>query len=230
MDEQGERAEQGVSDPVTADGEVRAGTEPASGVPARGEVRSSRAATWLAVGAVALALAVIWLAPGINEPRTPVMTPSPMAGGEYPGEPSDASAVGKAAPLHFTLEDMNGVDVSLASFKGKVIVLNFWATWCTPCREEIPWLVELQNQYRDRVVVLGISVDDPREKLKPYAEKMGMNYPVLIGNGREDVQEAYGPLYGIPVSVFVGRDGRIAKRHSGIASKDQFERQIKALL
>jgi thiol-disulfide isomerase/thioredoxin len=111
-----------------------------------------------------------------------------------------------------------------------VILLNFWATWCGPCREEIPSLVELQQNYGDQLVVLGVSIDDPLSKLKPYATEMHMNYPVLVGKDRQDVQDAYGPLFGIPVSVFVDRDGRIWKRHSGIASKEQFEREIKALL
>jgi peroxiredoxin len=78
--------------------------------------------------------------------------------------------------------------------------------------------------------VLGFSVDDPVEKMRPYAEEYKINYPLLVGNGREDVQEAFGPLYGIPVSVIIDREGRIAKKHSGIASKAQFEREIKSLL
>ena len=79
-------------------------------------------------------------------------------------------------------------------------------------------------------MVLGFSVDDPVEKMRPYAEEYKINYPLLVGNGREDVQEAFGPLYGIPVSVIIDREGRIAKKHSGIASKAQFEREIKSLL
>jgi thiol-disulfide isomerase/thioredoxin len=125
---------------------------------------------------------------------------------------------------------MHGVDVHLASFKGKVILLNFWATWCGPCRAEIPSLVELQEQYSGDLVILGLSVDDTAEKLLPYAAEFKMNYPVLVGNGREDVQEAFGPLFGIPVSVIIGRDGVIAKKHSGIATKEQIEREIKTLL
>jgi thiol-disulfide isomerase/thioredoxin len=189
--------------------------------------RPSRKATWLAMGAVALALALIWLAPGIGDTH---VDESASAAGEIPGDPDDAKAAGKPAPLEFTLKDMHGVDVHLASFKGKVILLNFWATWCGPCRAEIPALVELQEQYADDLVVLGLSVDDPAEKLLPYAAEFKMNYPVLVGNGHEDVQEAFGPLYGIPVSVIIGRDGVIAKKHSGIATKEQFEREIKSLL
>jgi len=177
------------------------------------------------MGAVALALGLIWVAPGI-EPHDET---APGAG-DFPGEPEDDQAAGKPAQLDFTLKDMHGVDVHLASFKGKVILLNFWATWCGPCRAEIPSLVELQEQYKDDLVVLGLSVDDTAEKLLPYAAEFKMNYPVLVGNGREDVQEAFGPLFGIPVSVIIGRDGVIAKKHSGIATKEQIEREIKTLL
>ena len=192
------------------------------------EGRPSRRATWLAMGAVAVALGLIWLAPGINDTHV-----GGGAGGvetDFPGEPDDAQATGKNAPLHFTLKDMNGADVKLASFKGKVILLNFWATWCGPCKAEIPSLVELQQQYGDDLVILGFSVDDTVEKMKPYAAQYKINYRLLVGNGREDVQEAFGPLFGIPVSVIIGRDGKIAKKHSGIATKSQFEREIKALL
>ncbi len=190
------------------------------------EGRPSRRATWLAMGAVAMALGLIWLAPGINDSHVD----EGSAEADFPGEPDDVKATGKAAPLHFTLKDMNGADVKLASFKGKVILLNFWATWCGPCKAEIPSLVELQHQYADDLVVLGFSVDDTVDKMKPYAAQYKINYPLLVGNGREDVQEAFGPLFGIPVSVIIGRDGKIAKKHSGIATKSQFEREIKALL
>ncbi len=197
--------------------------------------RPSRKSAWLAMGAVAAALALLWVAPGITNQDT---TQQPTAGtvtgesegGEDPDAAVDALAKGKPAPLQFTMKDMNGIDVKLASFKGKVILLNFWATWCGPCRAEIPSLVQLQKQYGDDLVVLGVSIDDPLNKLKPYATEMHMNYPVLVGKDRDDVQDAFGPLFGIPVSVFVDRDGKIWKRHSGIASKEQFEREIKALL
>jgi thiol-disulfide isomerase/thioredoxin len=215
------------SNPIDA-GQTEHGTEPASGPEPAPEPQQpqSRKAVWLAMGAVAFALALIWIAPGI-EPHVDEAT---GASEGFPGEPEDAEATGKPARLDFTLKDMHGVDVSLASFKGKVILLNFWATWCGPCRAEIPSLVELQEQYQDDLVVLGLSVDDTAEKLLPYAAEFKMNYPVLVGNGREDVQEAFGPLFGIPVSVIIGRDGIIAKKHSGIATKEQIEREIKALL
>jgi thiol-disulfide isomerase/thioredoxin len=198
--------------------------------------RPSKAAMFVAMAAVAVAILIVMLAPGASTSDT-----APPAGRNLAGSPNsaeddaaaDAKVAGKSAPLNFTLKDMNGVDVKLSAFKGKPIVLNFWATWCGPCRAEIPSLVELQTKYSadgTDVVILGVSVDDPVEKLKPYAAQMKMNYPVLVGNGREDVQDAFGPLWGIPVTVFIGRDGKIANKHSGIASKEQFEQQIKALL
>jgi thiol-disulfide isomerase/thioredoxin len=189
-----------------------------------GTRRTSRKAMFLAMGAVALALALIWLAPGIDHIN------ESSSSTEGSGDPDDAKATGTVAPMNFTLKDMNGANVNLASFKGKVVLINFWATWCGPCRAEIPSLVELQDQYRSDLTILGVSIDDPAEKLKPYAAEFKMNYPVLVGNGHQDMQDAFGPLYGIPVSVIVGRDGRIAKKHSGIATKEQFEREIKALL
>ena len=194
----------------------------------------SRRSAWLAMGAVGLALGLLWLAPGItgedSEQNPTQISEGGASGEEGNPEADDALAKGKPAPLQFTMKDMNGIDVKLASFKGKVILLNFWATWCGPCRAEIPALVDLQQQYPDQLVVLGVSIDDPLNKLKPYATEMHMNYPVLVGKDRQDVQDAYGPLWGIPVSVFVDREGKIWKRHSGIASKDQIEREIKALL
>ncbi|HXD18273.1 MAG TPA: TlpA disulfide reductase family protein [Vicinamibacterales bacterium] len=217
-------------DPAPEAAESRA-TE--SEVPER---RPSKVAVFIAMAAVAIAILIVMLAPGAETPAPPAETKGNLTGSPNSAEEdaaADAKAAGKAAPLDFTLKDMNGVDVKLAAFKGKPIVVNFWATWCGPCRAEIPSLVELNTQYTGEgkdVVILGISVDDPIEKLKPYATQMKMNYPVLVGNGREDVQDAFGPLWGIPVTVFIDRDGRIAKKHSGIASKEQFEQEIKALL
>jgi thiol-disulfide isomerase/thioredoxin len=175
--------------------------------PAAAERRPSSKGTWLAMAAVAFALGLLWLGSELAHEQDHIVG---VTGNENPGEPGDAEVIGKPAPLHFTMKDMNGADVALASFKGKPIILNFWATWCGPCVAEIPSLVELHQKYPD-VVILGISVDDPVEKLKPYADKMKMNYPILVGENREDVQDAFGPLWGIPVSVFIDRDGKIAK-------------------
>jgi len=183
----------------------------------------TKAARWISMAATAAALTLLML---------------PLGGDHGLIEPEEVAAAAagtcdkasKPAPLDYTVKDMNGANVKLSSFKGKVIVLNFWATWCGPCKIEIPSLIELQKQYANDVVILGMSVDDPVEKLKPFAEKYKINYPVLVGLGREDVQDAFGPLMGIPVTVFIGRDGKICRIHSGMAAKGQIEAPIKALL
>jgi thiol-disulfide isomerase/thioredoxin len=205
---------------MPSDGAVASGATPPSEPPA------SRKALVIAFISVVAALALVWLAPSIDPHEDP---PAESASVNH-GEPEDAAAIGKPAPMHYTLQDMNGVDVKLDAFKGKVVVVNFWATWCGPCKAEIPDLVALQAQYKDDLVVLGISVDDKAEDMKPYAAEYKINYPLLVGNGRQDVQDAFGPLYGVPVSVIVGRDGKIAKKHSGIASREQFEAEIQSLL
>ena len=156
----------------------------------------------------------------------------PMAPVASHGEEQGACmANAKPANLDFTMKDLDGKDVSLSSYKGKVILLNFWATWCGPCKAEIPGFVELQDQYgKDGLVVVGYSVDDEAPKARAFADEYKMNYPVLLGLGREDVQEAYGPIWGIPASFIISRDGRVCQKHLGIAPKAVFEKEIKALL
>jgi peroxiredoxin len=137
----------------------------------------------------------------------------------------------KPANLNFTLKDMNNRDVRLADFKGKVILLDFWATWCGPCKVEIPWFTEFQDKYRAAgLQVVGISVDDTHDQLAPYVSRLNMNYTVLQGLGHDDVQDAYGPLWGIPVTVLISRDGRICAKHTGMSAKETFEDEIKSLL
>lgn len=137
----------------------------------------------------------------------------------------------RAANLDFTLASITGGEVRLSDYKGQVILLNFWATWCAPCRKEIPWLVELHDEYRERgVVVLGVSVDESVAHVKPFVETLQVSYPILIGKDRADVKEAFGPLLGFPTSVLVTRNGMICTRHTGITSKAQLDLEINALL
>lgn len=137
----------------------------------------------------------------------------------------------KTANLNFTVKDLDGNDVTLSAYRGKVILLDFWATWCAPCKVEIPGFVELFSKYRSQgFQVLGFAVDDPVPALKAYANEMGMNYPVLVGQGRNDVLEAFGPMVGLPTTLIIGRDGRICARHTGFTPKDRFERDIRSLL
>jgi thiol-disulfide isomerase/thioredoxin len=185
--------------------------------------RLTRTGAWLAMAAVAGALLLVYLPAGMRQNGDDGQE-------EATEQKTEAALVGHNAPLHFTLKDMNGVEVKLASFKGKVILLNFWATWCPPCKVEIPDLVQLQAKYPDDLVVLGLSIDDTPEQLKPFAAEYRVNYPVLVGRNREDVQDAFGPMFGIPVSVLIDREGRISRRHAGIATKAQFEKEIQSLL
>jgi peroxiredoxin len=140
-------------------------------------------------------------------------------------------ASARPANLSFTLKDLNGRDVHLADYAGRVILLDFWATWCGPCKIEIPWFVDLQARYgQEGLQVLGVSVDDTPDKLKPYAAEHKMNYPVLQGLGHDDLLEAFGPLDGLPTSFVISRQGAICATHVGLTGKNHFEDEIGALL
>jgi peroxiredoxin len=184
----------------------------------------SRLVRWVVAAAAVTAL-VYALVPALPAPSKWVDGTASAASGEV----CDADA--KKANLDFTVSDMNGRPVALSSFKGKVIVLDFWATWCPPCKAEIPGFVELQEAYGSQgLQMVGVSVDDPAEKLPPFATEFKMNYPVLVGLGRDDLQDAYGPMWGIPTTFVISRDGKICRKHSGMVGKEQYEEVIKGLL
>jgi peroxiredoxin len=139
----------------------------------------------------------------------------------------------KVANLNLKFNDLQGKSISLSDYKGKVILLDFWATWCPPCRKEIPGFVELYNAYKSRgLVVIGVSMDDVDDiaDVKRFAAQMKMNYPILLGFGRDDdLKPAFGELP-LPTSFVITRDGRICARHDGLTAKEQMEREIAALL
>jgi len=175
---------------------------------------------WTVAAAAALALALLTL----NSDSLFDAAAHAAAGAACP-------ANAKTANLNFTLKDVNGKDVRLADFKGKVVLLDFWATWCVPCKTEIPWFVEFQNKYASSgLQVVGVSVDDTLDKLKPYVKTYNMNYVVLQGLHHDDLQDAYGPMWGIPVTAVISRDAKICAKHMGISSKAAFENEIKSLL
>jgi thiol-disulfide isomerase/thioredoxin len=179
---------------------------------------------WSIAAVSCLALAILTLSADPGLPFHDDAASGPQTGSSCP-------ANAKAANLDFTLKDINNKDVKLSSFKGKVILLDFWATWCGPCKIEIPWFIEFQNKYgKDGLQVVGVSTDDTVEKLKPYVANAKMNYVVLQGLDHDDVQDAFGPLFGIPVTVVISRDGKICAKHVGLSSKDAFEKEIKSLL
>jgi cytochrome c biogenesis protein CcmG/thiol:disulfide interchange protein DsbE len=140
-------------------------------------------------------------------------------------------AAAEVARLDFVVKDMNGQEVRLADYKGRPLVLNFWATYCGPCKHEIPIFVDLVEKYRDqKLAILGISVDDAPADLKPFAAEFKMNYPVLVGLGHDDLLETYDAVFMIPITWFVKPDGTIHLKHPGSATREWFETQVRALL
>lgn len=145
--------------------------------------------------------------------------------------PFSCPANAKPANLNFTLNDLKNTPIKLSSFKGKVTVLDFWATWCVPCRAEIPGFVELQQRYGPSgFAMVGVSTDDTLALLTPYVTTMKMNYTVLQGRGHDDVPDAFGPLGGLPTAFVISRDGKICATHAGMTQKSVFEREITGLL
>ena len=131
----------------------------------------------------------------------------------------------------FALEDVNGNKVSLSDFKGKVIILDFWATWCRPCRIEIPFFVKLYEKYKDEgLVIIGISLDkEGKDVLIPFIKKYGINYPIVLGNTK--VERAYGGIRGIPTTFIIDKQGRIRNKHIGVPKnfEEVFENEFLTL-
>ncbi len=130
----------------------------------------------------------------------------------------------------FLVRDINGGVVSTADWHGKVVLLNFWATWCPPCREEIPELIDLETRYKDRLQVIGISMDDPDEVagVKRFSEKEGINYPIVMVS-REILAE-YGGVPALPTSFVVNPDGKIVQKHVGLYPTFVYETELRSLL
>ena len=129
----------------------------------------------------------------------------------------------------FSLTSLDGKPVTLAGSKGKVILLNFWATWCGPCRAEIPDLVELQNKYKEHLQILGLVVDDDdQDAIKDFAEKFGINYPVALATN--DIRLQYGGIAALPTSFVLDSEGRIVQKHEGLRDPVLYETEIRALL
>ena len=141
---------------------------------------------------------------------------------------SAPGAIHSDAP-DFSLQDVDGKPLTLSANRGKVVLLNFWATWCTPCRAEIPEFERFQTTYGQQgLQVVGISMDDDAKPVREFSQQLKMNYPVALGNDK--LAQSYGGVLGLPVSFLIGRDGRIAAKYVGAAEIPVVEQEIKTLL
>jgi thiol-disulfide isomerase/thioredoxin len=149
------------------------------------------------------------------------------------------SSAALAIAPDFTLKDLDDKDLSLSQFKGKVVLLNFWATWCEPCRVEIPWLIDMQQKYSARgFTIIGIAMDEEgKTEVAPYVAKerfnvsgqqLPMSYPIVLGN--DPMAEKFGGLLGYPTSILISRDGKVVKRITGLISYDEMASAIEAQL
>jgi peroxiredoxin len=162
----------------------------------------------VAIAAIVLGAAVFWTRRGhggIQVPQARVLAPD------------------------FTLQQLDGQSLTLSSYRGKVILLDFWATWCYPCREEIPHFVEMQKKYAARgLQVIGVSMDDSPEPVPAFYQQYHMNYPVVMGSAK--IGESYGGLLGLPITFLLDRQGRMTAKHIGATDSAVFEREIQRLL
>ncbi len=135
----------------------------------------------------------------------------------------------KAAP-DFSLKDADGRTVRLSDYRGKVVLLDFWATWCGPCKIEIPWFMEFERKFKDRgFAVIGVAMDDEGwEVVKPFVADVGVNYRIVQGS--DTIAQLYGGVQALPTTFLVDRLGRVASVHVGLASKRDFEDGIEKLL
>jgi thiol-disulfide isomerase/thioredoxin len=152
-----------------------------------------------------------------------------LAGGALAGVVIPTQSLEKplAAPA-LSIKTIDGKNLSLTDFRGKVVLVNFWATWCSPCRAEIPWLVNLQARYRDHLSIVGLSLDEgPVDAVKNFARTLRMNYTVAIVS--EDVAHEFGEMIGLPTTYLIDRTGRVVSRHTGLISPESLEREVRAL-
>ena len=135
----------------------------------------------------------------------------------------------KPAP-EFELKDADGKTVRLSDYKGKVVLLDFWATWCGPCKIEIPWFIDFERKYKDQgFAVIGVSMDEEGwTVVKPFVSELAINYRILQGS--DATAQLYGGVEALPTTFLIDRDGRIAATHVGLAGKDDFEDGIKLLM
>jgi peroxiredoxin len=220
---------------MTTDPQSNAPQQPDPATPANGvsaKPAAAMAARWGIAAAGAIGVGVLTMSSLMGPEKKVVLEGGPKDAPKMAvAHGTPACKADGPANLDFTVKDMNGASVKLADYKGKVILVNFWATWCPPCKAEIPGFIELYAEYKDKgLVILGVSGDDDPDTLKKFASEWKINYPMIVGRDEQALLDSYGPIYGYPISVLVGRDGSVCGRHVGPATKEEFEREIKALL
>ena len=146
------------------------------------------------------------------------------------GAGSDSAVARRHRPApDFTLPLIDGGQLRLSSYRGKVVLLDFWATWCVPCREETPHFVELQQKYGgEGLQIIGVSMDDSPEPVHTFYQQFHMNYPVVMGTA--DVGGAYGGVLGLPIAFLIDREGLIYAKHIGATDAAVFDKDITTLL
>ena len=177
------------------------------------------------IGALCLAMFALVAVGGIlalgNQPSSRRASPVPQ------GTPAPSSGL-KKAPT-FTLRDLEGKPVRLEDYAGKVILLDFWATWCPPCREEVPHFIELSRQYREKgFVIVGVNVGDSEEAVRRFVQGTAINSPILFAN--DTILQAYPGIYFLPTSFLIGRNGTLREKLIGYKGKKNLEEKIIPLL
>jgi len=174
-----------------------------------------------------------WFTPGVVVPF------QPAAGASAHVDLKSSSSADPSPILRFVanpepmpsipLRDLDGNTISKAALAGKVVLLSFWATWCTPCRAEIPEMIALQSHYKGQLQIIGVSVDDmSKEALKNFVLKQGMNYPVVMQNDK--LVAAYGGVAALPTTFVVSPEGRVVQKHMGVVTIEEYDLEIRALL
>lgn len=199
-------------------------TQPSGQDPAQPQATQPSSRKWALAAFAALALGLLTFPLLLQQGSGVVANVADVA------PPENATCSGEGmANYDFTLNGPDGETIRLADHKGKVLLLNFWGTWCPPCRVEVPSFVDLQEAYGDRgFVIIGVAVEDTAEAVKAFASEMKINYPLAMS--QEDFENAYGPIYGLPLSYFIARDGSICRKHFGELTKERVEREIAPLL
>ena len=150
--------------------------------------------------------------------------------GKAARQATGSASTNQMAP-DFTLQSTDGKTVHLSDYRGKAVLLNFWATWCQPCKIEMPWFAELQKQYGpEGLQIVGVSVDEDSsvEEVTKFAQELGVNYPILMG--KESVVDAYGGVQFLPATLYINRDGKIVEKVFGLKGKREIEDNIKKAL